>query len=120
MKKIVILLASTFPLLVAWKLLSPFMPVGKFDWFLFYDHEQTAQWYVYYTSVYLNFIIFSYIIYELCKNRYPQLKTLCISLLVLSIARLIIYWLFRGSISFDILVGCFAIYTTLIYYKCRK
>lgn len=120
MRRIIILLASTFPLLVAWRLLKPFLPYGKHDWFLFYDHAQTAQWYVYFSSVYLNFIVFAYVIYELCKIIYPQLKTLCLSLLVLSIARLAIYWFFRGSIAFDVLVGCFVIYSVLIYFKWQK
>lgn len=117
MKKIAILLASTFPLLVAWRLLDPLMPVGKHDWFLFYDHSQTANWYVYYTSVYLNLILFSYVIYELCKKVYPKLKTLCLSLVVLSVSRLVIYWLFRGSIAFDVLVGAAIIYTFNIVWR---
>lgn len=120
MKRILILLASTFPLLVAWRLLKPLMPDGKVDWFLFYEHEQTAQWYVYFTSVYLNFILFAHVIYELCKNQYPQLKALCISLLALSYTRLAFYWFFRGSIAFDVLVGCFVIFSMLMYFKWQK
>jgi hypothetical protein len=122
-RKTLILLASTLPLLVAWRILEPIMPEGKYDWFIFYTHPkggQSPSWYVYYTSVYLTIIIFTYIIYDLCKKIYPQLKALCLSLLILSIIRLVIYWLFRGSIAFDVLVGSFVVYSGLMYFRWRK
>lgn len=82
----------------------------KYDLFLFTDHEQHLHWYAQYTNYLLTITILCYLIYKLSYNKVVRLASKV--LLFFSIFRVISYWLFRGSIEFEIL--CIAVATFLI------
>lgn len=76
----------------------------KYDLFLYVEHEQFIHWYAQYTNYLLSIVILSYIIYKLVKNSFHKpIIIASVILLTFSIFRLISYWLFRGSIEFDLI-----------------
>ena len=118
-KRNFILLASTLVLIPIWRLFDWLLPNEKVDWFLFYDMIQKPFWYVFYSSYYLSLIILSYVIYNLSKNT-SRLKTLSLFLIIVNLLRLLVYWLFRGSISLDILIASVMIYSIIILSKWQR
>ena len=115
------LIASTFILPVMWRLFSLILSNDKVDWFLFYDLEQKPIWYVFYSSYYVALIILSFVVYDLSKSKnYERLKTLSLFLIIVNILRLVVYWLFRGSLSLDVLVASVTIYALIILSRWRK
>ncbi len=113
-KKLVTLLAITVALIASWWPFS-FLSIDKVDWFLFYELAQHPKWYVYYTANYVTLIIFSYIIHQLCKIHYPKIKTLTLIILIFTILRLLVYWLFRGSIIIYPVTGGILLYVLFNY-----
>ncbi len=123
-KKITFLIASIFSTLLMWRLFSLILSNDKVDLFLFYELEQYPFWYVFYTSMYVREILYSIVIYILiCSNPnfaingFSSLKMLSLFLVIMASLRLLVYWLFRGSINLDILVACVVIYSILSVIK---
>ena len=107
--KITILIASTFVLLLMWRLFD--LSHDKIDLFLFYDLKQSIKWYAYYTfSVYGIQIVMTHIIHLLVSKHYAPLKPLSLFLVIFTWIRLAVYWLFRGSINLEVSVACILIY----------
>lgn len=115
--RITLLIALNFALLLSWGLFSSKLSNDKVDLFLFFDLEQKPFWYVYYTSQYLREIVYAVIIYYLVPNGYSSLRLLSLFLIGINSIRLVVYWLFRSSISIDVLVVCVLIYSILSLIK---
>ena len=118
-KRNFILLVSTLLLIPVWRLFHWLLPNESVNWFAFHPLEQKPFWYVFYTSYYLTLIIFAVVIRDLSKT-YRRLKVLATFLVGFSCLRLVIYWLFRGSLMLDVLIGSVLIYSLIILARWRK
>jgi len=116
-KSITILLIINVSLLLLWRLFT--LSNDKIDLFLFYDLEQTPKWYAYYTSVYLRELITWVVVYLLSRGN-EVIKTLSLFLIAMTIMRLIVYWLFRGSINLEVQVSCIVLFLITSVIKWRN
>ena len=92
----------------------------KYDLFLFNDMTQYLHWYAQYTNYLLSIIILSYIVYDFCRTSiYKAVRIGSKVLLFFSIFRLISYWLFRGSINFELLCFSITLFLLMIVPKWR-
>lgn len=113
--KIVILLVSTLPLLVAWFFVDNIE--SKYDWFLLIDFEQTPKWYAHYSAGYVSTILLTYIIYLLSKEYLSKkLQIITLVFLIFSIFRLAMYWLLRFNVPMLPIIICLMIFSLTYYY----
>lgn len=134
MKKVVYLLALTVVITRLWELFynESQLMIGfwstfglditvKYDLFPFTEHEQYLHWYAQYTNYLLSIVILSYIIFTLVKHSlYKPVVIASKIILIFSIFRLISYWLFRGSIEFELLCTALTMFVILITIKWRQ
>ena len=116
-RTVAILLAFNVMLILSWRL---FLSNDKIDLFLFYELEQTPRWYAYYTSVYIRELILFIIIRILVPPSWYYIKTLSLFLIIMTISRLIIYWLFNSSINLEVQVACIVTYLILSTIKWQR
>lgn len=134
MKKVVYLLALTVVISQSWELFHNWSPkvvkfwsdlgldvTKKYDLFPFTEHQQYLHWYAQYTNYLLSIVILSYIIFTLVKHiTYKPVVIASKIILIFSIFRLISYWLFRGSIEFELLCTALTMFVILITIKWRQ
>lgn len=132
-RKILLLMALTILISRLWELfyfegvfVDMWASIGlditkKYDLFLFYDVEQYLHWYAQYTNYLLTQVILTYIIYILLRSSAAKALVIGSKILVIfSIFRLISYWLFRGSIEFEIICTAIAGFLILLTSTWRR
>jgi len=92
---------------------------NRVDLFLFVDFEQKLKWYAHYTAYHLENIVKTFLIYYLINKNISNdiVRKIAFSFVILSIFRLVEYWLFRHHIPFLPIFGIILAYSFMLWLK---